>query len=107
MGPAALASDLRANLPQIRQGLRYLPTAVRQLSEQASAGHIHLDMSSPEMQKIRDELAAQQQQRFWLMLAGTGIVVGSLVIGLDGSAWLGGALIAAGALAAWLGRPQG
>ena len=106
VGPAALASDLRANLPQIRQGLRYLPTAVRQLSEQASSGHIHLDMSSPEMQKIRDELAAQQQQRFWLMLAGTGIVVGSLVIGLDGNAWLGGALIAAGALAAYFGRPQ-
>ena len=106
VGPAALASDLRANLPQIRQGLRYLPTAVRQLSEQASAGHIQLDMSSPEMQKIRDELAAQQQQRFWLMLAGIGIVVGSLVIGLDGSAWLGGVLIAAGAIAAWFGRPQ-
>ena len=106
VGPPALASDLRSNLPQIRQALRHLPTAVRQLSEQASSGHIHLDMSSPEMQKIRVELAAQQQQRFWLMIAAVGIVVGSLVIGLEGNAWFGGALIGAGLVAAWFGRPQ-
>ncbi|MDJ0758273.1 MAG: ubiquinone biosynthesis regulatory protein kinase UbiB [Woeseiaceae bacterium] len=106
VGAPALASDLRANLPQIRQALRHLPTAVRQLSEQASAGNIHLDMSSQEMQKLRMELAAQQQQRFWLMIAAVGVGVGSLVIGLEGNAWLGGTLIIAGALAGWFGRPQ-
>ncbi|MDJ0918304.1 MAG: ubiquinone biosynthesis regulatory protein kinase UbiB [Woeseiaceae bacterium] len=107
VGPPALASDLRENLPQIRQALRHLPNAIRQLSEQASAGNIHFDMSSPEMRKMRLELAAQQQQRFWLMIAAVGIAVGSLIIGLDGNSWLGGTLIAAGALAAWFGRPQG
>jgi ubiquinone biosynthesis protein len=105
VGPPAMIEDLKVNLPQIRQAFRHLPTAIRLLSEQASSGNIRLDMASPEMKEIRDELVSQRQQRFWLMVAATGVVAGSIVFGLGANPWLGGVMLAGGLLCAWLGRP--
>jgi len=107
VGPRAMLDDLRENLPQIRQALRHLPVAIRQLAEQASSGSIKLDMESPEMQQIRAELADQRRQRFWLTVAATSVITGALVVTLNGNVWLGVALLALGGLAAVAGRPNG
>ncbi len=106
VGPRALASDLRENLPQVRQAFRQLPAAIRQLSEQASTGHIRLDMQSAEMQEIRKELASQRRQRFWLTLAATGAITGALLLALEVNAYLGAALLALGAGAAFMSRTR-
>ncbi len=107
VGPRAMLDDLRENLPQIRQALRHLPVAIRQLAEQASSGSIKLDMESSEIQQIRAELADQRRQRFWLTVAATSVITGSLVVTLNGNVWLGVALLALGGLAAVAGRPTG
>jgi ubiquinone biosynthesis protein len=107
VGPRAMLDDLRENLPQIRQALRHLPVAIRQLAEQASSGSIKLDMESPEIQQIRAELADQRRQRFWLTVAATSVITGALVVTLNGNVWLGVALLALGGLAAVAGRPAG
>ncbi len=105
VGPRAMLDDLRLNLPQIRQSLRQLPMAIRQLAEQASSGSIKLDMESPELRHIRAELAGQRRQRYWLTVAATSVITGALVLTLEGSDWLGVALLALGGLAAIAGRP--
>ena len=105
VGPRAMLDDLRLNLPQIRQSLRQLPMAIRQLAEQASSGSIKLDMESPELRQIRAELAGQRRQRYWLTVAATSVITGALVVTLEGNAWLGVALLTLGGLAAIAGRP--
>ena len=106
VGPRALASDLRENLPQVRQAFRQLPAAIRQLSEQASTGHIRLDMQSEEMQEIRKELASQRRQRYWLTLAATGLIAGTVLISLDVNVYVGVALLALGAGAVFMSRTR-
>ena len=106
VGPRALASDLRENLPQVRQAFRQLPAAIRQLSEQASTGHIRLDMQSVEMQEIRKELASQRRQRYWLTLAATGLIAGTVLISLEVNVYIGVALLALGAGAVFMSRPR-
>ena len=105
VGPRAMFDDLRENLPQIRQALRHLPVAIRQLAEQASTGSIKLDMESPEIRQIRAELAGQRRQRYWLTIAATSVITGTLVMTLAGNVWLGMALLTLGGLAAIAGRP--
>ena len=106
VGPRALASDLRENLPQVRQAFRQLPAAIRQLSEQASTGHIRLDMQSEEMQEIRKELASQRRQRYWLTLAATGLITGTVLISLEVNVYVGVALLALGAGAVFMSRTR-
>ena len=57
----ALIEDLRVNLPQVRQALRHMPVAVRQIAEQASTGNVRIDLESPEVKRIRSELAGQRE----------------------------------------------
>ncbi len=102
-----MLDDLRQNLPQMRDALRELPGVVQHLAEQIKSGDLQLKMDSPELQQIRDELKAQRQQRFWLVLAATGLLGGVLTLALEGNVLLGSAMLAAGAAAALVGRPNG
>jgi len=105
VGPRAVLEDLKVNLPQIRQGLRLLPVAVRQIAEQASDGKLALNLESPEMHELRRELERQRRQRFWLILAAVGVLSASLVYTLAENQWLAGGLLAGGLFSIWRGRP--
>ena len=107
VGGRAMLDDLRQNLPQLRDALRELPGVVQHLAEQIKSGDLQLKMDSPELKQIRDELKAQRQQRFWLVLAATGVLGGVLTLALEGNVLLGSAMLAAGAAAALVGRPNG
>ena len=100
IGPRAMLSDLRENLPQIREAMKSLPLAIQRLASQDA------DDLLPDMEPIRAELRAQRMQRYWLTAAATGGVSGSLFIALGPSAWLGGGLLTLGAVAAWMARPS-
>ena len=105
VGARAMLDDLRQNLPQLRDSLRELPGLIQHLAEQAASGDLRFDMNSPELREISRELKAQRWQRFWLTVTATGVVSGTLILALGGSTILGGALLAAGAIAAFAGRP--
>jgi hypothetical protein len=62
-------------------------------------------MEAPELQAIREQLAAQQVQRFRIGLGGTAIVSGTLVLTLGPIVWLGWTLLAIGFIAIFTGRP--
>lgn len=108
VGPRAIVNDLKGNLPNIRQALRHLPGAMRQLSEQAANSSLHVDFDSRQLVRLQEDLAAQRQQRFWLTLAVAGIVAGTLAFSLAATStaeWIGAGLLGAGVVAAWFGRP--
>jgi ubiquinone biosynthesis protein len=106
VGPQAVIDDLRENLPQLRHAMRELPAAIRELADRASAGNLSLDVHSTEFERIRDELESQRRQRYWLVVAMTSILSGTLVLTLEGSAYVGGGLLIAGLLGIFAGRPN-
>ena len=105
VGGRALLNDLRQNLPQLRDALQELPVILRHLGEQASEGRIKLNLQSPELKEIRQQLATQQRQRYWLTTAATAIVSGVLVMTLGDIPELAWGLLAGGAIAAYAARP--
>jgi ubiquinone biosynthesis protein len=106
VGARAMIDDLRENLPQLRNSLRELPAAIRELTERAKAGDLALDLRSAEIERIRRELEEQRQQRYWLIIAMTALLAGTLVLTLQGNAMIGGGLLVAGALGVIAGRPN-
>ncbi|HLT90971.1 MAG TPA: ubiquinone biosynthesis regulatory protein kinase UbiB [Woeseiaceae bacterium] len=105
VGVRAVVGDLRDNLPQIREALRELPGAVRLLADHAARGRLGFEVRTPALAALERELALARRQRFWLATGFTGSVAGVLVLTLAQAAWLGGALLVAGAAALWAGRP--
>jgi ubiquinone biosynthesis protein len=106
VGARAMIDDLRENLPQLRHALRELPAVIRELSDRAKAGDLALDLRSAEIERIRRELEGQRRQRYWLAVAMTSLLAGTLVLTLYGSPVIGGGLLIAGALAVYAGRPN-
>ena len=87
--------------------MRELPGVIRQLSEQAADGNLRLRLDAPELRQIREQLKAQQEQRFRLSVGITAVLAGTLVLALSSPPWLGWSLVAAGVvaiLAAWPDR---
>ena len=105
VGAQAVIDDLRENLPQLRQALRELPAAMRELADRASAGELSVKVHSGEIERMRAELESQRRQRYWLIVAMTGILSGVLMLTLEGNAYVGGGLLAAGLLGIFAGRP--
>lgn len=105
VGGRALLKDLRENLPQFRDAMRELPGIIHHLGEQATEGRIKFNLQSPELREIREQLANQQRQRYWLTAAATAIVSGVLVMTLGSTPVLAWALLAAGGIAAYAARP--
>ncbi len=106
VGARAMIDDLRENLPQLRHALRELPGVIRELSDRAKAGDLTLDLRSDEIERIRRELEGQRQQRYWLIVAMTSLLAGTLVLTLQGNLYIGGGLLVAGALGVFAGRPN-
>ncbi len=105
VGPRAALEQLKDDLPQIRESLRELPGIVRYLSDQVANERRLFEFGSPELAEIREQLKAEQRQRFLLATGATGVISGTLILTLALTTWPGWLLIAAGALAAFAGRP--
>ncbi|MCL4166760.1 UNVERIFIED_CONTAM: hypothetical protein GTU68_010721 [Idotea baltica] len=105
VGPKAMLRDLRQNLPQLRDALRDLPSIVKHLGEQAADGQFKFELQSAELEKMRMQLAEQRRQRFWLTGAATATFAASLALTIGSLPLLGWSLLAAGLVAAYLGRP--
>ena len=105
VGGRAMLRDMRANLPQLRDALRELPTILHHLGEQAADGRIRFNLQSPELKGIREQLDTQRRQRYWLTAAATAIIAGTVTLSFGSLPWLGWALLAGGGVAAWVARP--
>ncbi len=105
IGGRALLKDVRDNLPQLRDAVRELPAILRQLGEQTSDGGKRSDAKAAEIVELRRQLVGQRRQRYWLTVAATAAVSGTLVLTLGTLPWFGGSLLALAALAAIAARP--
>jgi ubiquinone biosynthesis protein len=105
VGGRALLKDVRDNLPQLRDAMRELPAILHQLGEQAADGRVRLKLRSPELGEIQKQLSEQRRQRYWLTIAATGAIAGTLVLTLDTLPWLGWSLLVGATLAGIAARP--
>ncbi|MBT8087623.1 MAG: ubiquinone biosynthesis regulatory protein kinase UbiB, partial [Gammaproteobacteria bacterium] len=99
VGGRAMLRDVRENLPQLRDALRELPAALQQLGEQAASGNLQFNVQSGELDNIKIQLSEQRRQRYWLAVAATGIIAGTLVLTLSSMPLLGWPIMAAGVAA--------
>jgi ubiquinone biosynthesis protein len=105
VGGRAILKDVRDNLPQLRDALRQLPAILLHLGEQAENGRIDVDMRSTVLTELRVQLEQQRQQRFWLTVAATGVMAGTLVLVLGGLPIVGWSALGIAAIAAIVARP--
>ena len=85
--------------------MRELPTILNHLGEQAANGRIRFNLHSPELRDIRQQLAEQRRQRYWLATAAIGIIAGVVVLTAGSVPWLGWSLLGLGAVAGVAARP--
>jgi len=106
VGGRAVIDSIRENMPQIREALRELPTAIRSLSDQAAEGSLSMRIRSTELDAIRRQLDQQQRQRFLLGSGATGVIAGTLTLAVGSVTWLGWLLLLAGAGSMYAARPR-
>jgi ubiquinone biosynthesis protein len=105
VGAGAMLGDVRENLPHIREALRDLPGAIRFLAAQAAKGDVDIKVNAPEIDDLREELAMQRRQRYWLTTAAIGAISGTLVLLLEGNIWLGAALLLVAGVGLFAAKP--
>jgi ubiquinone biosynthesis protein len=105
IGGRAFMNSLREDLPQLRDAMRELPGVIKYLSEQITQGDLQLNLRSPDLKQIRQQLREQQKQRYWLAIGATAALSGTLVLTLGSAAIPGWALVVAGAAAIVSSRP--
>jgi len=104
VGPQAMIADIREHLPQVRHAMRELPNALQNLSEQLSSGEIKVQLDTHELEEMNRSLERQRTQRFWLAVAGTAVISGTIVLTLGSEPWLGWSLVGAGVVAGAVSR---
>jgi hypothetical protein len=105
VGGRAILKDVRENLPQLRDAMRQLPAILQRLGEQAENGRVDVNLRSVELAQLREQIVLQRRQRYWLAIAATGAVTGTLVLSLAGLPLLGWPLLGISAVAAVAARP--
>ncbi|MDH3439105.1 MAG: ubiquinone biosynthesis regulatory protein kinase UbiB [Gammaproteobacteria bacterium] len=106
VGPGAALQQLRDDLPQIRDSFRQLPGIIRYLSDHIENDSLKIGIRSPELAEIREQLKAQQRQRFLLATGATAVISGTLIVTLAATTWPGWTIIVAGIALAFTGRPR-
>ncbi len=105
VGPRAILSDLRENLPQLRDAMRELPAIVNHLGEQAANGRMSFKLQSPELRQIQQQLTEQRRQRYWLAIAATALASAAFALTQGAAPVLGWSLLAAGVVSFYVARP--
>jgi ubiquinone biosynthesis protein len=105
VGPRAILNDLRENVPQLREALREMPAIMKHLSQQLDDDPGKRKTQSADSTQIVEQSERQRRQTFWLTMAATAFVSGTLVLTLATMPPLGWGLLVAGAVAAFLARP--
>jgi len=110
MGPRATIERIREDLPQIRDSLRELPRVVNFVAKQIERDDLSLGLDTSVLKQLEEQLARSQTQRFALVTGATLCIVGTIVPiagGLTALATIAGsALVAAGLIGLYMGRPR-
>jgi ubiquinone biosynthesis protein len=107
VGPRAMIDDIRENLPQLREALRELPTAIKYLADRAAEGNVRARPQAPEIRELQEQIRRQERQHFLLAAGATFMISGTLLLTLETMPWLGWALFVAGIVSLIGGRPPG
>ncbi|MEL6948763.1 MAG: ubiquinone biosynthesis regulatory protein kinase UbiB [Pseudomonadota bacterium] len=106
LGGKAVIDDLRTQWPDIREGLRELPTVLRRVGEQAANGQLRVRMDAGELRALREDLKRQDRRRYVATAGMAAALIGAvLVFEVDpqGAGWL---TMAAGVAVTLWARPR-
>lgn len=105
VGPRAMLNDLRNNLPQLRSALLELPAIIEHLSERSNDRQADAAARLAELQLVREQSTLQRRQNFWLTIAATTAVSGTLILTFASVPAMGLGLLVATGVAAVMARP--
>ena len=88
----------------MRDAMRELPALIRDVAKQADNGSFEIKLRDTERELLEAKYRAESRQRFWLTLAATGIVSGTLVLVLGQWPLLAYGMLAAGVVGGYFGR---
>jgi ubiquinone biosynthesis protein len=71
VGPKAVLTEIRDNMPLLRETLRELPNALQTITEQAADGELRVRVDTRAIEALREELERARRQRLWLTAAAT------------------------------------
>ncbi|MEJ2576200.1 MAG: ubiquinone biosynthesis regulatory protein kinase UbiB [Gammaproteobacteria bacterium] len=97
VGVRSFARRIQAALPQLSEELPEIPHLAYRVLRDAAEGKLELQWSSPELRRLREELANGQRRTRMTVAGGALLLSASLLLGLDGAPLspTTGALIAA------------
>ncbi|MCZ6880986.1 MAG: ubiquinone biosynthesis regulatory protein kinase UbiB [Gammaproteobacteria bacterium] len=97
---------LREQLPELGESLQSVPELARNLIEQLADGRFNLQVTVPEIEKLRAEQMAGRKQQ-WRAIAGASTLVSGVLLVTPAGVplWLAGTVIAAGMALMFSARP--
>ena len=97
---------LREQLPELGESLQSVPELARNLIEQLADGRFNLQVTVPEIEKLRAEQMAGRKQQ-WRAIAGASTLVSGVLLAIPAGVplWLAGTVIAAGMCLIFSARP--
>ena len=89
--------DFREQLPELGESLQGVPELARNLVEQLADGRFNLQVTVPEIEKLRAEQMAGRKQQ-WRAIAGASTLLSGVLLLIPAGVppWLAGTAIAAG-----------
>ena len=105
VGPQAMLNDLRGNLPQLRNALLELPAIIEHLGERSNDRQADAAARSAELRQLHEQSSLQRRQNFWLTIAATTAISGTLILTFATMPAMGWGLLVIAGVAAVIARP--
>ncbi|CAN5183987.1 ubiquinone biosynthesis regulatory protein kinase UbiB [soil metagenome] len=97
VGGRAILHRLREEWPDLSSSLQELPGIVQALVRQAAEGRLRIEVTTPAIDKLHEDLIDVVRQRFGAIAGGTIVIAGALLVSFDVEpVWLGWTLGGAG-----------
>ena len=103
----ALLNRIRDQLPDFGESIQDLPQVVSNLIQQLAEGRLRVQVETPGLEQLRQQIRWSNRRRYSTAAAGSTLIAGALLVGLQAQPrWLGWTLLAlAAALFLW-SRPR-
>ena len=103
----ALLNRIRDQLPDFGESIQDLPQVVSNLIQQLAEGRLRVQVETPGLEQLRQQIRWSNRRRYSTAAAGSTLIAGALLVGLQAQpTWLGWTLLAlAAALFLW-SRPR-
>jgi ubiquinone biosynthesis protein len=112
IGPRAIASQIRNNLPLWLEQAPKMPSLVHDVLTQAKEGQLKMELKAEQLESLRKEIRNSNKRSIFAIIGGSLLISASVILALDGfskimisgapvHSWILGALAIVFLIAAW------